>query len=179
MDGVYLIRHCETSGQAPDAPLTSAGLDQAVALAKALSFVSFKRIVSSDYKRAVQSAEPLAVSCGIEVETDPRFRERNLGSVPGDDWLAALARTFIEVDLAFPTGESTKAATDRATAALDEIRSMGQGPVAVFTHGNLLSLIARSVDSTLGFEFWRGLKNPDVYELCAGDCGGKLRRIAL
>ena len=176
-DAVYIIRHCETSGQSPEAELTPAGFAQAQALSSALFPIGFKRIVSSDYTRAIQSAEPLALACGVTIGKDERLRERNLGTVPSDDWLGSLARTFHEPGFSFPGGESSDAATTRAMAAVGEVMAANERPVAIFTHGNLLSLIARTFDPALGFEFWRELKNPDVFELRANRAGGKLFRI--
>lgn len=179
MSSIYLIRHCETSAQNPEAVLTPVGLEQAISLSRSLSFLCFKRIVSSPYRRAVQSAEPLAEACGIEIEIDLRLRERSLGTIDGGNWLESLALTFNDVDLSFPDGESTRVATNRAMEALNDILRTKSRPVAMFTHGNLLSLIARSFDPSLGFDFWRGLKNPDVYELTNDKVGKKLQRIAL
>ncbi len=57
---VYLVRHCQTSGQEPDAPLTEQGHRQAVLLAQTLADEPLERIVSSPYLRAYQTALPLA-----------------------------------------------------------------------------------------------------------------------
>ena len=36
---------------------------------------------------------------------------------------------------------------------------------AVVTHGNLLALILKWADTTVGFELWSRLSNPDVFVL--------------
>lgn len=82
---LVLIRHCETTGQEPDAPLTATGRRQAETLARRLEEVGIERVVSSPFVRAVQSASPLAERLGLPVETDPRLRERTLGSGPVSD----------------------------------------------------------------------------------------------
>lgn len=174
----YLIRHCETTGQSPEAPLTELGCRQASELSQALAKIGIRRIVSSQYLRAVESAKPLANRCGVTIETDPRLCERKLGDVPGE-WLSALAQTFSDDSLAFPGGESSGVATTRAMNCVSEILHSAVGPVAIFTHGNLLSLIARSFDKSLGFEFWRGLKNPDVFEVFEQNGSRGIRRFAL
>jgi hypothetical protein len=38
-------------------------------------------------------------------------------------------------------------------------------PTAVLSHGNLLALVANLIDDSLSFDFWRGLSNPDVFEV--------------
>ena len=37
--------------------------------------------------------------------------------------------------------------------------------VVVATHGNLLALILNAFDPSFGYEFWRELSFPDVYEV--------------
>jgi 2,3-bisphosphoglycerate-dependent phosphoglycerate mutase len=51
---LYLVRHCQSSGQAPDAPLTALGRQQAEQLAAWLRPLGVARIVSSTYLRAQQ-----------------------------------------------------------------------------------------------------------------------------
>src|SRR5207245_4789289 len=57
---LYLVRHCRAAGQAPEAPLTAEGLAQAERLADVLAPLAPDRILSSPFRRAVQSVEPLA-----------------------------------------------------------------------------------------------------------------------
>src|SRR4051812_46465684 len=52
---LLLVRHCQSSGQAPDAPLTPLGQQQADQLADLLQARGIARIVSSPYTRAVQT----------------------------------------------------------------------------------------------------------------------------
>ena len=161
---LYLIRHCEATGQEPESVLTAHGAMQAEELAIMLQNFKFKLIIASPYVRAIQSATPLANTLGLKIEIDERLRERSLGVV-GEDWRTQLARTFDDVDLSFPNGESTTEATTRAMSAINEIIEKGCGPVAIVTHGNLLALIARNFVPSIGFELWSHLTNPDVYEV--------------
>lgn len=161
----YFIRHCEACGQEAEAPLTEKGFMQAEALATQLKDTGIKRIIASTFKRAIQSAVPLSQTLEIKVETDERLRERTLGTIIDGDWMKALARTYEEPELRFPEGESTIEAAARARQAISEVLTAGTYPVAFITHGNLLSLIARSFHPELGFEFWKALSNPDIFEL--------------
>jgi 2,3-bisphosphoglycerate-dependent phosphoglycerate mutase len=163
MSKLYLIRHCQTSGQNPEAILTPIGVTQANELASKLSQIKFKRIISSHYTRAVQSAEPLAQALGVRLEIDERLCERNLGLVDGEDWRRQLEKTFDDYDLTFPNGESSRESTSRAMLAVNEAIASADYPIALVTHGNLLSLIGRAFDPTLGYEFYKQLKSPDVF----------------
>jgi 2,3-bisphosphoglycerate-dependent phosphoglycerate mutase len=164
---IFLVRHCAATGQEPEAMLSEAGEAQALELATFLEQLGVTRIVSSPYKRAVDSARPLAERLYLTIETDPRLAERSLGHVEDGDWVAALRRSFEDPHLCLPNGESSRAAQTRGRAVLDEVTAVTRQPIAIFSHGNLLSLIAHSFDATLGFDFWRSLSNPDVVAIQA------------
>jgi 2,3-bisphosphoglycerate-dependent phosphoglycerate mutase len=166
---LYLIRHCQATGQAPDAPLTPTGAQQAVALAAALAPFAIEQIVSSPYMRATQSVTPLAELLDLPIRTDARLVERVLSGAPIDDWVNALRATFDDVELAFPGGETSRAASERAVAAINEALAHGARVLAIASHGNLLSLVLRHFDPALGFAEWQAMRNPDVYRVALGD----------
>ncbi|MCC7372367.1 MAG: histidine phosphatase family protein [Chloroflexi bacterium] len=162
---LYLVRHCQTTGQEPDAPLTTAGTAQAETLAALLGGRGIQRIVSSTHLRARQSAQPLAARTGLPLETDGRLVERVLSTEPLPDWRERLLASWTDHDLAYPGGESGRVATARALAAIGEVLEAGPLPAAVVTHGNLLSLLLHALDGRPGFETWERLTNPDVFQV--------------
>jgi hypothetical protein len=56
-------------------------------------------------------------------------------------------------------------AQSRGVSGTEDVFRGAQLPTAVFSHGNLLALIANSIDDSLSFDFWRGLSNADVFEV--------------
>lgn len=162
---LYLVRHCQSSGQAPDAPLTKLGLEQAERLAAWLRPLGIVRIVSSPYLRARQSVEPLARHLGLAVETDDRLIERMLSPEPLDDWLDRLRAAWDDHDLVLPGGESSRQATTRGLAAVTDVLADGRQPAVVASHGNLISLLLHAFDGRPGFATWEQLTNPDVFEV--------------
>jgi 2,3-bisphosphoglycerate-dependent phosphoglycerate mutase len=162
---LFLVRHCQTTSQAPDAPLTPVGCQQAEHLADVLQGRGIVRIVSSSYTRAVQSIEPLARRLGLAVETDDRLIERNLSPEPLDDWRERLKAAWDDHDLVLPGGESSRTATRRGMAALEEIVADGRQPTVVVTHGNLLALLLHAFDGRPGYATWEQLSNPDLFEV--------------
>ena len=114
--------------------------------------VGIARIVSSPHTRAVESAEPLARSLGLPVETDPRLRERALASVSLPHWRERVRGSFADPDLCLEGGESSRTATERAAAVIADALTYPAPVAAVVTHGNLLSLILRHLDRRYGFD---------------------------
>ncbi len=92
-----LIRHAESiwnaeerwQGQA-DPPLSARGVAQAEAIARELAQQRVDGLLSSDLRRAWQTAEIVGRALGLEARSDPRLRELDVGR-----W-AGLTRSEIE-----------------------------------------------------------------------------------
>jgi 2,3-bisphosphoglycerate-dependent phosphoglycerate mutase len=160
---LYLVRHCQATGQEPDAPLTAIGQQQAIALADWLCNVSIGRIISSPFVRAYQSIVPLAEHLGLTIEVDDRLVERVLSPVSLDDWQEQLAETFIDLDLSFAGGESSHTAMMRGVSVVEQAMQQIVDPVVFVTHGNLMTLILKHFSERIGYAEWENLQNPDVY----------------
>ena len=173
MRRLILVRHCQATGQDPDDALTPEGFRQAEALRDFLSREPVHTVVASEYRRAQQSAEPLAAALGLPLRVDGRLNERKLAGAPLENWKDVVRDSFQDLNLRAPGGESAREVLARGWASLNELLHGESGlPVAV-THGNLMALILNSIDGTFGYRGWEGLSNPDVY-LLADPGGGPL-----
>ena len=162
---LILIRHCQATGQEPDAPLTVAGLRQAESLRDFLAGQSIDAVVASEYRRATQTVEPLAAALGLAVRVDARLNERKLSEKPIDHWREIVRDSFTDPDLRGAEGESAREVSERAWAGLNDLLACGCQLPVVVTHGNLMSLVLHSLDPAFGYEGWAGLSNPDVFLL--------------
>src|SRR5437762_12807356 len=87
------VRHGETEwnvqrremGQL-ESSLTQRGIQQAEAIGRRLSGISFHALYSSDLGRAVQTAEIIAAVCQKDVRLDSGLRERHMGILQGLTW---------------------------------------------------------------------------------------------
>jgi len=149
---LFLVRHCESTGQEAAAPLTAVGQAQAVRLADYLETVGVDLLVSSPHTRAQQSIAPLAQRLSLAVEVEPRLAERVLSAAPLAQWREAIRQSFVDLDLAWPGGESSRTAMARGRAAIDALLARPQHV-----------LLLRSFAPQFGFETWECLSNPDVY----------------
>jgi broad specificity phosphatase PhoE len=98
---LVMLRHGQTGFNAGnrmqgqlDTDLSDLGRDQAVAVAEVLAKRQPLLIVSSDLRRALDTAEALGERSGLPVELDARLRETHLG-----DWQGM---THTEVDASAP-----------------------------------------------------------------------------
>jgi 2,3-bisphosphoglycerate-dependent phosphoglycerate mutase len=162
---LYVVRHCQAQGQEPSDPLTEQGKAQAEALCAFLARFDVERIVSSPFVRALESIRPLSARLGIPVEVDPRLQERTLSTVPLPDWYGQLCASCQDLDMAIGSGESSRAAMQRASAAVADVLSHPARRTVVVTHGNLMALMLKTFDDSVGFGLWERLTYPDVYTL--------------
>jgi broad specificity phosphatase PhoE len=155
---ILLIRHGQSEGNAEGrfgghsaTPLSARGRAQAGATASALASEKVTAIYSSDLLRAVETAEPLAVSMGLEITRTADFRERSVGQMEGltfqeaaeqfpADYAALLRRDF---DLVLTGGESYRQMLDRSARALDAAIDQNRGgSIAVFSHTGTICILA-------------------------------------
>jgi probable phosphoglycerate mutase len=154
-----LIRHGETlwnlEGRMQghgDSPLSELGQRQAAALASALARERFDALYSSDLRRALETARPIATALGLPVRPDARLRERHLGILQGRSF-AEVARDEPELHARWqgpdptwviPGGESKQEKHQRVLAALAAIAAAHPGGrVLVITHGGGLDAALR------------------------------------
>ena len=174
---IYLVRHAKATGQASEAPLTSEGIEQAETLAEFLSEARVGQIVSSPFARTVKSIKPLSIRSNIEIKIDERLIEAPLSTIDYSDWLDKLKETFSDFELCFEGGESSRAATTRATAAINDALLLDRDSIVVVTHGRLMTLILKHFDSKYGFEEWQNLTTPDVFRILIKENESQVDRI--
>ena len=164
---LVMLRHGQTEFNAGnrmqgqlDTDLSDLGRDQAVAAAEVLAKRQPLLIVSSDLRRALDTAESLGERSGLPVEVDARLRETHLG-----DWQGL---THIEVDAAAPGariawrndatwaphgGESRVDVAARGLPLVKELisdqREWGtdepERPVVLVAHGGLIAALTAAL----------------------------------
>ncbi|MGG4393140.1 histidine phosphatase family protein [Paenibacillus thiaminolyticus] len=177
MKNVYIVRHCQAEGQAPDAPLTAAGVRQADKLAEFLADKPIEHIISSPYERAYRTIAPFAEQHGMAIALDDRLTERVLSGSNHPDWRDMLRKTYDDLDLCYEGGESSTTAMKRASRVIAEALESGYNNVVIVSHGNLISLLLKHFDDRFGFKEWESLSNPDVYHLTFEKGAPSIRRI--
>jgi broad specificity phosphatase PhoE len=156
---LHFIRHGETQAgpngtYGYSAPLTDLGHRQAAFASGALSSIGITHIVSSDARRAIQTAEPLVSELGLDRIEIPELTEIDIGAP--SDGVTPFARTEnadgeIVMDYSHCGGESFALFRDRVLSGLKILhdRFSGDDVIAVFTHGGVKNV---AVDHYSGIE---------------------------
>ena len=108
---------------------------------------------------------PLARRLKLQVELDERLVERVLCGVFVIDWQRHLEASFRDLDLCLKGGESSRAAMCRIVSVVDEVQNHSAETTLLVTHGNLMVLLLKYFDDSVGFTEWQKLTNPDVYRI--------------
>ncbi|WNS41465.1 histidine phosphatase family protein [Paenibacillus sp. MMS20-IR301] len=170
---LYLVRHAHSTYSADEInrPLSDKGLADAQRVTRLLLHENINILISSPYKRAVQTIEGLAEPLGLEVVIEEAFRERLLSAEPVSDFGQAATRVWEDFSFAWEGGESSLAAQQRGVQALGKLLKQYRGRnIAIGTHGNLMALMMNALDNRYDFTFWKQLDMPDIYKLSfAGD----------
>ncbi len=152
MNRLLLVRHAlndwvgkRVAGWTPGISLNKEGRKQAARLAEWLAPVPLEAIYSSPLERALETAEPIAKSHGLEVKIRERLGETRYGELTGqaiedvlktDMW--AKFRAYPS-KTRFPGAETIYEVQVRVVAELEEIlQTHSDGNTAVVTHADVI-----------------------------------------
>lgn len=159
----YLIRHGETSWNAEkklqgwqDIALNEAGLQQAEHLQHYLASEGFTphidRLVSSDLRRAADTARIASRHWGLPIAMTEQLRERGFGTMEGQSW-ASVGQPDqpnaerADIDASYGGGESLRVFQQRVLNAFEELAAQHQGlNVMVFAHGGVIDQVWRKLN---------------------------------
>ncbi len=180
---VWLMRHAETAtpaifhGAESDVGLSELGLRQAIATAEWFRTHAPTAVVSSAMRRAIDTAAPIAVACGVPHMVEPDLHERRVGVLCGTDvagssgpW-AETVREWSAGNTAYTTegAESFDELAARVLAAWDRVIAANSGGrVLVVAHGVVCKVLLLSLLEGRDVSHWSGLgrvANVSVTEL--------------
>jgi broad specificity phosphatase PhoE len=156
---LLLVRHGQSEwnaagllqGQTADVPLTDIGHAQAAQAARELAGLRPGALVSSDLRRALQTAEHCARATGLDVGTTPALREQGYGVLEGrpsrELWDVV---DWTDPHWAASGGESLAELHGRVEAFLKDLCAEPPADViALVTHGDTIRA-AQAVAAGLG-----------------------------
>ncbi len=170
------------SGRLPDLPLTADGQVQAQALARGIAAEAPDAVQSSPVLRAQQTAAAIANACGLHVETVDALQELDFGDWTGREFKALDGDPEWDFwnthrsQASAPSGESMKAAQDRAYAHFRAVAEDFRGKTLVMvTHCDIVralvaAILGLTLDNLLRFD----VDPASVTRVEAGEWGARL-----
>ncbi len=168
MKTVYFVRHGQAVNNAPppgsicygsEAPLTEHGIKQAEMIAERVSHVPTQVIISSPFKRTVQTTEIIGKRVKEPVEYSDLFVERQgptrlVGQLWDDPQVQKIQRSWersFYTDTRIEDGETFSEIRLRSRAAREFLESRSESNILVVTHGFFLRIFI--ADMILGDNF--------------------------
>lgn len=172
MTNLYFVRHAHST-YTPDElgrPLSNEGFIDAELVTEILKSEKINLVISSPYKRAVQTVQGIANFIEKETEIVDEFKERILSSTSVEDFPTAVTKVWEEPHFAWEGGESNVVAQQRGVKATLQVVEKYKGKnIVIGTHGNIMVLIMNYFHQKYDFEFWKDLHMPDIYKLTFED----------
>ncbi len=179
---VVFVRHGESGwnragrlqGQAAEAPgLTARGMVQARQVAASLVGAGARLVITSDLRRARETASVIASMLGVPLTYDRRLRERAMGVVEGrpaasvpPELLGIAGGVVHDVRCAPAGGETLEAMARRVRQFVADLRSRVRGTIVVVTHGGVMRVARwQAGGGELEGMPWTGVANGTTWTL--------------
>lgn len=155
MTTVYFIRHAQPNYDNHDdvsRELSDKGLQDRKLVTKFLADKHIDVVLSSPYKRAVDTVADFAKLAKLEIETITDFRERRIDSEWIPDFDTFCKKQWEDFNHKLSDGESLKEVQNRNIQALNDVLKRFSGKrIVIGSHGTALSTIINYYDNTFGY----------------------------
>jgi len=160
MTTIYFIRHAQADNSVRDGrvrPLTEKGMADRALVTAFLQDKGIDVVLSSPFRRAVDTISGFAEQNNLEIEIVEDFRERksdsDMASMNRAVFTGFIEQQWTDFSYTFSDGECLSVAQKRNIAALHDIIAKHKGKnIVIGTHGMALSLIIHYYDNTYAFK---------------------------
>ena len=161
---VYFVRHAEPNFNNHDdmsRELSEKGLKDRSLVTEFLKDMQIDAVLSSPFKRAVDTVQEFTEKQGMAIEVIEDFRERRIDSGWIEDFKGFCKKQWEDFEYKLSDGECLSEVQKRNIGALKDVLKRYEGKnVVVGSHGTALSTIINYYDNSFGhaqFEEIRGL----------------------
>jgi len=180
MKTIYFIRHTQSEANLKDIlasrqdfPLTAKGRQEAVVIAHEFKGIAqIDRIFCSPLIRAQQTAQPIAEAFGLDVETDRRLTEQDLGIFSGltyaelddrPDYMHERSKRWRWIPAG--GGESYEMIANRLGPFFQSLESRQGNSILFVTHAVTLRIVRATLEQTLP-DYPRGTaRNGEIWKV--------------
>ena len=164
MTNIYFIRHCEPkrSGEYNDKtyPLSEKGLADCALVTDFLQDKHINIMLSSPFKRAIDTISDFAIKHGLEIELIDDFRERKIADTWIDDFYTFAKKQWEDFSYKLPNGENLAEVQARNINALNNVLIKYKNKnIVIGTHGQALATIINYYNNDYGFDDFMAMAN--------------------
>ena len=163
MTTIYFVRHAKPNYQNHNdrlRELTEKGLEDSRSVTAFLSDKKIDLILSSPYRRAIDTIKNFADKNEMPILIVDDFRERKVDTAWVDDFESFCKSQWEDFNFKLPGGESLKEVQSRNIRALKKILQKYKGKnIVIGTHGTSLSTIIHYFNPAFGYEDFQEIRN--------------------
>lgn len=160
---VYFVRHALSNCNDHNdmtRELTEQGLRDRKLVTDFLSDKNIDVVLSSPYKRAIDTVKEFADVNKLQIQHIDDFRERRVGSGWIDDFDGFCKKQWENFDFSLSGGESLTEVQSRNICALNNVLKIHKGKnIAIGSHGTALSTVINYFDNSFGYDEFNEIKN--------------------
>ena len=153
---VYFVRHAQPNYNNHDdatRELTEKGLQDRKLVTEFLRDKQINAVLSSPYKRAVDTVKDFADTYGFAIRLVDDFRERKIESTWIEDFKGFSKKQWSDFDYKLSDGESLREVQTRNISALKQVLDEYTGKtVVVGSHGTALCTILQYFNPSFGYD---------------------------
>lgn len=162
MTQIYFIRHAQPNYENHNdelRELSAKGLQDRYLVTEFLQDKSIDVVLSSPFKRSVDTIKPFADQYGFDIITIADFRERKVDSCWIEDFYGFSKRQWEDFDYKLADGETLHEVQKRNIAALEKVLEQYKGKrVVVGSHGTALSTIINYYQPDFGLDGFESIR---------------------
>jgi len=155
MTKIYFVRHAEPNYENHDdmsRELSNKGLKDRRLVTDFFANKQIDFVLSSPYKRAIDTVRDFADSKGLEITVIDGFKERRIDSVWIDDFNSFCKKQWEDFSYKFSDGECLAEVQNRNILALASVLEQHRNKnIVIGSHGTALSTIINYYDKTFGY----------------------------
>lgn len=163
MTTIYFVRHAKPDKNIHDdstRPLTAEGLADSEKVTELLKDRGIDVLMSSPYKRSMDTIGGLSEALDMKIVTDYDFREREAGSWQGDNFLKYIEAQWADFQYHIMDGECLASVQERNIRGLKRVLNNHEGKtIVIATHGTALSTIINYYNHEYNFNSFMRILN--------------------
>lgn len=163
MTTIFFVRHAEVNYKNhndKERELTAKGLEDRKLVSKYLEDKNVDVILSSPYKRAIDTVKHFADTNNNQIEIIEDFRERKVDSQWIEDFDAFCKQQWLDFSYKLSDGETLSEVQERNIRALNDVLAKYVNKTIVIgSHGTALSTIINYYDDTFRYDDFLEIKS--------------------
>jgi len=163
MTTIYFVRHAQPNFNNHDdmsRELTIKGMEDRSLVTSFLDDKGIEVVLSSPYKRAIDTVKEFADKKNLHIVTIDDFRERKVDSCWIDDFTAFSKKQWQDFEYKLSDGECLREVQERNIQALNNIIHQFEGKsIVIGSHGTALSTIINYYDKSFGYGEFEKIKS--------------------